>query len=150
MSYHSSHHFGVFQCAFRIWNTSTLARFLHGYSLSFDVTFEADKLNERGLVVDIEPLDHLRFVIEKKFHYKTLVASDDPDLEWFLDADTMGVLRTVQMPQVGLEHFSCWLAVSATDELMENGWLDQVRVYSARVNQVEYYPWESNTGKQSR
>lgn len=65
-------------CTFRQWRADSHCRFLHGYALGFKFTFAANRLDERGWVVDFGGLKGLYDILERTFDHKLLVAADDP------------------------------------------------------------------------
>lgn len=122
--------------AFRQWRADSHCRFLHGYALEISFTFEADQLDERGWVVDFGSLKPLRTWLENTFDHKTIVASDDPDIEWFDKADQAGILDLVILENgVGCERFAEHAALLAHHFLTESDLTDRVRLVSCRVSE---------------
>lgn len=88
---------------FRQWRAKSHCRLLHGYSLSFRFEFEANMLDDKNWVVDFGDLKELRAILEGTFDHKTVVAADDPELEWFREAARRGLADVVVLPAVGCE-----------------------------------------------
>ncbi|WP_225145649.1 MULTISPECIES: 6-carboxytetrahydropterin synthase [unclassified Bradyrhizobium] len=78
---------------FRQWRALSHCRLLHGYSLSFRFEFEADTLDDKNWVVDFGGLKELKAILEHTFDHKTVVAADNPELEWFQEAARRGGYR---------------------------------------------------------
>lgn len=91
---------------FRQWRAKSHCRLLHGYSLSFRFEFEANTLDDKNWVVDFGGLKELRAILEDTFDHKTVVAADDPELEWFREAARRGLADIVVLPAVGCEKFA--------------------------------------------
>tara|TARA_R110000744_G_scaffold34399_1_gene80196 strand:- start:17 stop:499 length:483 start_codon:yes stop_codon:yes gene_type:complete len=115
--------FDGFSCCFRQWKaTTTHCQFLHGYGVSFKVWFEGD-LDERNWVWDFGGMKRAKTQIDGMspkewmdymFDHTVLVAEDDPQLPYFLQADNSpklgaqnkGILRLRIIPATGAEKFS--------------------------------------------
>lgn len=121
-----------FSCAFRQWRADSHCNKLHGYALSFKLIFEADKLDKNGWVVDFGSLKSFKEWLASRFDHRTIVAEDDPDLQWFEAAHMRGVLSLVILPAVGCEKFAQQVYDRARLWLLEND-LHDVRVASVTV-----------------
>ena len=131
-------------CCFRNWRAKTHCNVVHGHDLIFEVTFESEKLDERGWIIDFGCLGSLKDLIEETFDHKTIVAQDDPDINWYREGQARGIMALTELPQVSTEQFACWLAVRAHGVLCEMNLTDRVWVYSTRVyetgaNKAEYF-----------
>lgn len=108
-----------FSTCFRQWKSAPIhCSKLHGYAISFHVTFEG-VLDYRNWVVDFGFLKRGKTVIDingkdssigdwfgHMFDHTVIVAFDDPDLRWFEEADQLGVLQLRMVKQVGCEMFA--------------------------------------------
>jgi 6-pyruvoyltetrahydropterin/6-carboxytetrahydropterin synthase len=56
---------------------------MHGYSLGFRFTFEAEKLDERHWVQDFGGLKEIKAWLDTQFDHTTVIAEDDPMLDRF-------------------------------------------------------------------
>ena len=99
------HNLGLSAC-FRQHKTDTHCRFLHGYALSFKLTFEATTLNAKNWVIGFGELKSIKQFLEETFDHKTLVAADDPMLDMLYGLDELGLAQIVQLPKVGCEAFA--------------------------------------------
>lgn len=71
-------------CCFRQWRAGhSHCSTLHGYSLGFRFTFEADELDARNWVQDFGGLKEVKEYLESMFDHTLAVAEDDPHLEFF-------------------------------------------------------------------
>lgn len=124
-----------YSCCFRNWRASSHCHLMHGYDLIFQVTFacEGDALTHEGWVVDFGGMGHLKKRIEQHFDHTLLVAEDDPMKELILELHRAKIANVIEMPRVGCEAFSEWLAVEATDQLDLMGRLGKARVRTATV-----------------
>jgi 6-pyruvoyltetrahydropterin/6-carboxytetrahydropterin synthase len=111
-----------FSTCFRQWRANSHCNFLHGYSVSFKLTFQAKGLDDKNWVQDFGFLktklkENTPGKLPKKvvtikdwfnymFDHTTVVASDDPMYEYFDDFDTMQLIQLRTMPNVGCEAFA--------------------------------------------
>jgi 6-pyruvoyltetrahydropterin/6-carboxytetrahydropterin synthase len=100
---------------------------MHGYSLGFRFTFEAEQLDERNWVQDFGGLKEVKAWLDTQFDHTTVIAQDDPMLDrfkamagWSNNADLDGKPDEVQqhphpnqgvidlriVPAVGCEAFA--------------------------------------------
>jgi 6-pyruvoyltetrahydropterin/6-carboxytetrahydropterin synthase len=104
-----------FSACFRQYKaTDTRCRFVHGYSISFKIIFEGE-LDERNWVWDFGGMKRSKELIDGKtpndwlsfmFDHTTIIAGDDPELDWFIEADKRGILQLRILPFVGAERFA--------------------------------------------
>lgn len=110
--------FDGYSACFRQWRAEgTHCKFLHGYAVSFKVTFEGD-LDERNWVFDFGGMKRAKTKIQGKapkeffdwlLDHTTIVASDDPALSQFQQLDKQGIIQLRILPQVGCERFAQYL-----------------------------------------
>ena len=92
----------------------THCKFLHGYAISFVLTFEGH-LDHRNWVVDfggfkrsdvtisgLPPKDWFNYM----FDHTTIIAEDDPELEYFKEAERKGLIRLRILKDTGCEKFA--------------------------------------------
>ena len=113
--YQSTKIFDGFSCCFRQWKaTTTHCQFLHGYGISFKVTFEG-KLDDRNWVWDFGGMKRAKTLIEGKqpkawmdymFDHTVLIAEDDPELDGFLSMKKSGVAQIRIVKATGAEKFA--------------------------------------------
>lgn len=138
MSYISTKTYGHEQglsCAFRQWKTESHCNKLHGYSIAVKFEFEADDLDVRNWVVDFGGLKNLRGILEDNFDHKTIVAEDDPHIEWFREGHRLGTLDLVEMPYTGCERFAEMIYEVADQWLIDGGYAPRCRVKSVEVKE---------------
>ena len=123
--------------AFRNWRAQSHCRLNHGYDLVFATTFACapENLTPEGWVVGFGDLAPIKQAIESTFDHKTIVAEDDPELEWFREGERRGILELSIMPAIGCEAFSAWLARISADCLYSIGRLGIVRIKHAVVTE---------------
>jgi 6-pyruvoyltetrahydropterin/6-carboxytetrahydropterin synthase len=125
-----------FSCAFRQWRAhDSHCRLVHGYSLGFKFVFSAELLDERNWVVDFGGLKGLKQILEDNFDHTTLVASDDPEIEWFRKAHDKGILRMVEVPYSGCERFAEMVFDIAETWLRDAGFSPRCRLVSVEVSE---------------
>ncbi len=107
--------FDGFSCCFRQWKASTThCRFLHGYGVSFKVTFEG-KLDDRNWVWDFGGMKRASTLIDGMqpkawmdymFDHTVIMANDDPALSTFEALDQQGIVQLRTVAATGAEKFS--------------------------------------------
>jgi 6-pyruvoyltetrahydropterin/6-carboxytetrahydropterin synthase len=138
LSYRSTKTYGHsagLSCAFRQWRADSHCRQLHGYALAVRVEFAAGHLDERNWVVDFGALRDFKAWLEETFDHATIVAIDDPELEWFRDGAARGVLRLVEAANVGCEAFAEAIFVKADDWLRAKGLQPRCTIASVEVRE---------------
>ena len=93
----------AFSTVFRQWRADSHCKYLHGYALSVSLTFRSRKLDVRNWVVDFGGMGELKAQLVRMFDHNTLVARDDPELEFLVEANERGVLRLHILDDVGCE-----------------------------------------------
>lgn len=138
MTYRSTktyeHSAGLSAC-FRQWRAKSHCRFLHGYALSFRFEFEAEQLDENGWVIDFGSLKALKALLEETFDHQTLVAQDDPHLNWYQEGARLGILQFRMVRAMGVEAFAHMAWEMADDLIYEQGHGDRVRVASVECRE---------------
>ena len=113
--YQSTKLFDGFSCCFRQWKAKTThCRFLHGYGVSFRVTFEGN-LDHRNWVWDFGGMKRAKTLIDDMqpkawmdymFDHTVIVAKDDPKLETFQAMEVMGIIQLRVVEATGAEKFA--------------------------------------------
>ena len=74
MTYYSTktydHNEGL-SCAFRQWRADSHCNLIHGYALGFEITFEAEELDDRNWVIDFGDLGVLKKWLKEMFDHTT-------------------------------------------------------------------------------
>ena len=99
------HNIGLSAC-FRQPNADSHCKLLHGYSLQFKFTFEANYLDERNWVVDFGGLKPLKAWLEDKFDHKVILNEDDPFMDTFKELEEKGLAELTIFNGVGVEKFA--------------------------------------------
>jgi 6-pyruvoyltetrahydropterin/6-carboxytetrahydropterin synthase len=92
--------------AFRQHRAKSHCRFIHGYALSFKLTFAAEELDENGWVQDFGGLKKIKAWLEGTFDHKLIVAEDDPQKALYEALQNAGIAQVVYLPAVGCERFA--------------------------------------------
>lgn len=110
--------FDGYSCVFRQWKAEgTHCRFLHGYGVSFEVTFEGD-LDEKNWVWDFGGMKRAKGTIEGMnpkawmdymFDHTAIIAEDDPKLDGFKTLDQLGIIQLRIIPATGAEQFAKYI-----------------------------------------
>jgi len=146
--YQSTKLFDGFTCCFRQWKAETThCRFLHGYGVSFRVTFEGD-LDERNWVWDFGGMKRAKTLIDGMqpkawmdymFDHTVIVAKDDPKLSGFQNMEIMNVIQLRTVEATGAEKFAEFIFHKLNRFVLTE---TQDRV---RVAQVEFMEHGKNT-----
>jgi 6-pyruvoyltetrahydropterin/6-carboxytetrahydropterin synthase len=107
-----------FSTVFRQWDAEgTHCQKLHGYGISFKVTFEGE-LDHRNWIFDFGGMKRAKTLIDGlqpkawmdyMFDHTFLVAEDDPFKESFLAMNVAGVAQVRVVPATGAEKFAEYL-----------------------------------------
>lgn len=131
--YRSTKLFSGYSCCFRQWRAKhSHCRFLHGYALSFRVTF-AGELDERNWVCDFGCFSKngIKDRLSYLFDHTTIIALDDPERAMFQELEERGLLQLRLVEAVGAERF----AQLVCEEI--NSLLLQDAAHAGRVRAVE-------------
>jgi len=99
------HNLGL-SAVFRQWRANSHCSQLHGYALSFRITFGCEKLDANGWVMDFGALKPVKQELVRFFDHTTLVAYDDPLLEKFYPLNNAGLIQLVVVDKTGCEGFA--------------------------------------------
>ena len=107
--------FDGFSCCFRQWKAETThCKFLHGYGVSFRVTFEGE-LDHRNWVWDFGGMKRAKTKIDGMspkewmdymFDHTIIVAEDDPYVNTLQQLDNAGIAQVRIVPATGAEKFA--------------------------------------------
>ena len=146
--YQSTKLFDGFSCCFRQWKAETThCRFLHGYGISFRVTFEGN-LDHRNWVWDFGGMKRAKTLIDDMqpkawmdymFDHTIIVAKDDPKLETFQAMEVLGIIQLRIVEATGAEKFAEFIYNKLNEFVHKE---TQGRV---RIAQVEFMEHNKNT-----
>ena len=146
--YQSTKLFDGFSCCFRQWKAETThCRFLHGYGVSFRVTFEGN-LDHRNWVWDFGGMKRAKTLIDDMqpkawmdymFDHTIIVAKDDPKLETFQAMEVLGIIQLRIVEATGAEKFAEFIYNKLNEFVHKE---TQGRV---RIAQVEFMEHGKNT-----
>ena len=107
--------FDGFSCCFRQWKAETThCKYLHGYGVSFRVTFDG-MLDHRNWVCDFGGMKRAKTLIDDMqpkawmdhmFDHTVIVAEDDPELPTFYEMDKKGIIQLRIVEATGAEKFA--------------------------------------------
>lgn len=142
------HNLGL-SCAFRQWRAESHCRFLHGYAVSVKFVFATDELDVRNWAVDFGSLKSLKGWLEDTFDHKTLVATDDPYFDVFLELHRKEIIDMIEVPNTGCEKFAEMIFEYTEMWLVSNGysprvWIESVEVMEHGANSALYTRPPSN------
>ena len=139
--FQSSKVFDGFSTVFRQWKAEgTHCRFLHGYGISFKVTFEGE-LDNRNWVWDFGGMKRAKTLIDGMqpkawmdymFDHTLVAAKDDPMLNYFRNLDEHGVIQLRIVKATGAEKFAEFI-FNKLNNFVKDETNDRVR-----ITQVEF------------
>ena len=148
MTFQSTKVYDGFSTVFRQWRAEgTHCKFLHGYGVSFKVTFEGD-LDEKNWVFDFGGMKRAKGTIDGKnpkewldwlLDHTTIVAEDDPALGAFAELHEEGIIQLRVLPATGAERFAEYLYNKLNDFIQTE---TEGRV---RIIQVEFMEHGKNS-----
>ena len=140
--------FDGFSTVFRQWRADgTHCQFLHGYGISFKITFEGE-LDEKNWVWDFGGMKRAKGTIDGMnpkawmdymFDHTTIIAEDDKYLELFKDMDAGKLIQLRIIPATGAEQFAKYIYDKVNEFVLEE---TNNRV---RVTQVEFKEHNKNS-----
>jgi 6-pyruvoyltetrahydropterin/6-carboxytetrahydropterin synthase len=140
--------FDGFSTVFRQWRADgTHCQFLHGYGISFKITFEGE-LDERNWVWDFGGMKRAKGTIDGMnpkawmdymFDHTTIVAEDDPLLPYFKAMNEIELIQLRVIPATGAEQFAKYIYDKVNEFVLEE---TNNRV---RVTQVEFKEHNKNS-----
>lgn len=128
------HELGLSAC-FRQWRATSHCRFLHGYALAIQLTFESGSLDLRNWVVDFGGFEGIKRMLRHYFDHKLLIASDDPLREELCELAGLGAADPIMLPAVGCEAFARLVFEQASQWLAENPPGNGARLVSVDVRE---------------
>lgn len=115
MIFQSTKIYDGFTACFRQWKAeNTHCKFLHGYAISFKITFEGE-LDEKNWVYDFGGMKRAKGNIdglnpkdwfEYMFDHTVIIAEDDPEKEIFIELNNKGIIQLRSLPAIGVEKFA--------------------------------------------
>ena len=140
--------FDGFSTVFRQWKANeTHCSFLHGYGVSFKITFEGE-LDEKNWVWDFGGMKRAKCTIDgmnpkawmdHMFDHTTIIAEDDPFIQVFAQMDTAGVAQIRIIPAVGAEQFAKYVFEKL------NTFVQEETSGRVKVTRVEFMEHNKNT-----
>ena len=143
MKFQSTKVFDGYSTVFRQWRAEgTHCRFLHGYGISFKITFEGD-LDERNWVWDFGGMKRAKNTIggmnpkawmDYMFDHTTIIAMDDPSLKLFREMQNKGLIQLRIIPATGAEQFAKYI-YETISEFIKTETEGRVRVVSVEFKE---------------
>jgi 6-pyruvoyltetrahydropterin/6-carboxytetrahydropterin synthase len=140
--------FDGFSTVFRQWRADgTHCQFLHGYGISFKITFEGE-LDERNWVWDFGGMKRAKCTIDGMnpkawmdymFDHTVIIAEDDPLLPYFKAMNEIELIQLRVIPATGAEQFAKYIYDKVNEFVLEE---TNNRV---RVTQVEFKEHNKNS-----
>lgn len=131
------HDLGLSAC-YRQWRATSHCRFLHGYALSFKITFGAKWLDENGWVMDFGGLSAIKAYLVRVFDHKLLLARSDPMLERLTQLQSLGIVQCEMVDEVGCEAFAKMVYDFTMRQLVDDHKLLAGRVFVQSVECAEH------------
>ena len=146
--YNSTKLFDGYSACFRQWRADgTHCQFLHGYGVSFKITFEGE-LDERNWVWDFGGMKRAKGTIDSMnpkawmdymFDHTTIIAEDDPGLGGFKTMDQLGIIQLRILSSVGAEQFAKFIFEKL------NTFIQEETSGRVKVTRVEFMEHSKNT-----
>ena len=143
MKFQSTKVFDGYSTVFRQWRAEeTHCRFLHGYGISFKITFEGD-LDERNWVWDFGGMKRAKNKIngmnpkewmDHMFDHTYIIAKDDPFLNKALEMHNEEIVQLRIVPATGAEQFAKFI-YDKVSEFIKIETNNRVRVVSVEFKE---------------
>lgn len=128
-------HNSGFSCCFRQWRAKSHCNQTHGYALAFKFIFESKTLDDNNWVMDFGNLKPVKQFLEHWFDHTTLVAEDDPQMSWFEEGQSKGLLDLRVLPAVGCEMVARFVYTWAASWLVNEGRHPRIHLRSVEVSE---------------
>jgi 6-pyruvoyltetrahydropterin/6-carboxytetrahydropterin synthase len=92
-----------FPVAYRQWRADSHCRWIHGYSFSIKFYFGTNDLDVRNWAADYGGLKELKGMLKEYFDHRLLVSEDDPNLDWYKEAEKRDMAKLTILPKLGCE-----------------------------------------------
>ena len=148
IKFQSTKIFDGFSTVFRQWRADgTHCQFLHGYGISFKITFEGE-LDEKNWVWDFGGMKRAKGTIDGMntkawmdfmFDHTYIIAEDDPFLPLAKEMDKGGIVQLRVIPATGAEQFAKYIYDKVNEFVLKE---TNNRV---RVTQVEFKEHNKNS-----
>jgi 6-pyruvoyltetrahydropterin/6-carboxytetrahydropterin synthase len=133
-------------CSFRQWRAKNSdgsvsnCTYNHGYAISVKFVFSSESLDSRNWVVAFGDLKETKAWLHANFDHKTLIAEDDPELEYWKEGHKRSVLDLLIIPHVGCEKFAEYIYKKAPLPIADDVYLDSVEVREHGGNSAVFMP----------
>ncbi len=148
MKFQSTKIFDGYSTVFRQWRAKeTHCSFLHGYGVSFKITFEGE-LDERNWVWDFGSAKRSKYKIDGMspkewmnfmFDHTTIMAEDDPFIPEFIKMNKAGIIQLRIIPSTGCEKFAEYIYNKLSP------WVQNDSQGRVKITQVEFKEHEKNS-----
>ena len=120
-------------CTYRQHRTDSHCRYIHGYALGVEITFECETLDARNWCFDFGAMKPVKEWLKDTFDHKTLVATDDPEFDYLIEMHHRGLQDVVQVPATGCEKFAYMIFAYVDAFLMGTSAWPRVQLISVKV-----------------
>jgi len=93
----------AFPVAYRQHRADSHCNLIHGYAFSMKFFFGTNDLDVRNWAADYGGLKELKEVLQDQFDHTLLVAEDDPNIDWYEEAQRRNIAKVVILPKLGCE-----------------------------------------------
>jgi 6-pyruvoyltetrahydropterin/6-carboxytetrahydropterin synthase len=133
------HELGLSAC-FRQWRADSHCRFLHGYPLSFKLTFGTAERDKNGWVIDFGGLKSVKAWLVDHFDHKLVIAEDDPMVNELMtlgdpDMPDGQIADVIVLPGVGCEAFAYLVFQYVSQWLVDQGHAPRVALIEVEVRE---------------
>ena len=101
--YRSTKTYQYLPCAHRQWRDQGHCQYIHGYDRTVKIEFQCKELDDKHWVMDFGALKEVKEFLEYTFDHTLLINADDPQLEYFLEMDRLGLCQLRVLPNIGME-----------------------------------------------
>lgn len=107
-----------------------------GGSISVALTFQCVDLDANFWCVDFGNLKSFKSILEDNFDHTCLIAEDDPELPYYQQLHSLGVVQLRVFPEVGCEVFERYVAGAIEVWLKDNGYSPRVQLAEVSVTNI--------------
>lgn len=113
---------------------------IHGYAFSMKFYFGTNTLDARNWVADYGSLRPLKDFLQDQFDHVLLCSADDPEIEWYKEAQRRGIAKVIVLPKLGCEGLADMLYRYVNGVFIPEQWgsgeADRIWCYKVEVRET--------------
>ena len=130
-------------CAFRQWKAQqSHCQYLHGYQLKAKIWVSGKTLDDKNWIFDFGSFKEIKKILSNIFDHKVCVSKDDPELDFFKEAEKRKILQLTILDAVGIEKTAEYVYHICDQYIRESTdnrcWVSKVEVWEHPENSATF------------